>query len=240
MPPSGRGLFDPPHIAYGDSMCFSPEADIVAGLVVAGVGIDTIRHIGHDREWALAALPIVFGIHQGVEVVVWWGLDQRISADLAHNAAWLYLAIALGLIPVAVPFAVHRLETDERRRAFMAPLIGLGVLVAVALMVPVVRGPISFVDAGNHIAYSVSTEFGGLITVGYVVATCGALLLSSDKVVVIYGAVNLVAVAALAALQTTGVISLWCVLAAVTSIAIAVHLRRLHRQHQEAAALLMV
>lgn len=226
-------------MTYGDSMCFSPEADIVAALVVTGVGVDTVRHIGHDREWALATLPIVFGIHQGIEVVVWWGLDRRIPADLTHNAAWLYLAIAFGVIPAAVPFAVHRLEADDRRRALMAPLIGLGVVVAIALMIPVIRGPISFVDAGNHIAYSVSTDFGGLITVGYVVATCGALLLSSDKVVVIYGAVNLVAVTTLAALQTTGVISLWCVLAAVTSIAIAIHLRRLHRQHQEAAALLM-
>jgi hypothetical protein len=70
----------------------------------------------------------------------------------------------------------------------------------------------------------------------YVVATCGSLILSSDRVVAIYGWMNLVVVATLAVLLTSGIISLWCVWAAVTSIAIAIHLRRLHGFSQGAVA----
>jgi hypothetical protein len=55
--------------------------------------------------------------------------------------------------------------------------------------------------------------------------------LSSDRVVVMHGGVNLAAVAALAALLATGTISLWCLWAAVTSIAVAIHLRRIHGPH---------
>jgi hypothetical protein len=47
-------------------------------------------------------------------------------------------------------------------------------------------------------------------------------------VVATYGWMNLVVVTTLAALLTSGVISLWCMWAAVTSFAIAIHLRRLH------------
>lgn len=116
----------------------------------------------------------------------------------------------------------------------MTPLIVLGGIVAVALTIPVVVGPVSAVAAGHHIAYSTPVVLGGILTAFYVVTTCGTLLLSSDKAVVIYGAVNLIAVAVLAVLLTTGVISLWCVWAAITSVAIAIHLRRVHRQHDAA------
>lgn len=211
-------------------MCFSPEADIVAGVVVTAAGIDALRHVSAPREKALAALPVVFGVHQFVEVPVWWGLEGRVSQGVADVAAWAYLAIAFGVIPWLVPLAVRRLEVRRDRRRLMTPLVGIGIGVAVALMIPTMRGPISVADGGNHIAYSVPLVAGGLVTLLYVAATCGAALLSSDRVVVAYGAVNLAAVTGLAVLLTSGVISLWCVWAAVTSVAIALHLRGLRQR----------
>jgi hypothetical protein len=217
-------------------MCFSIEADIVTGVVVTVVGIDAIRHVGHNRETAMAALPVIFGFHQLIEVFVWKGLESRASAAVAQGAAWLYLVIAFGLIPWLVPYAVRRLETDRTRRPVMSWLTGLGVVVAIALTAPIIFGPISVSDGGYHLVYSTSLVLGGFLAVLYVVATCGALILSSDRVVSIYGWMNLVVVTTLAALLTSGVISLWCVWAAVTSIAIAVHLRRLHGSGQRAVA----
>ena len=217
-------------------MCFSIEADIVTGVVVTAVGIDAIRHVGHNRETAMAALPVIFGLHQLIEVFVWKGLDGPASAAVAQGAAWLYLLIAFGMIPWLVPFAVRRLEFDRARRRVMYWLTGLGVLVATALTVPIIIGPISVADGGHHLTYSTSLVLGGFLAVMYVVATCGALILSTDRVVAIYGWMNLVVVASLVVLLTTGIISLWCVWAAVTSIAIAIHLRRLHGSGQRAVA----
>lgn len=137
-----------------------------------------------------------------------------------------------------MPYAVRRLERDPRRRSLMTAIVTLGGLVAAALVSAVLRGPISAVAAANHVAYSVPMAFDGFIAVSYMVATCGALLLSSDKVVVVYGIVNLVIVAVLAVLLTSGIISLWCLLAAATSIAIAVHLRQVHWRQENAAVAL--
>ncbi len=219
-------------------MCFSAEADIVAGLVVTGVGIDTLRHVGHHKEATLAVLPVVFGLHQLIEVPVWLGAEGLVTEDVAHSAAWLYLLIAFGVIPWLVPFAVRALEHDPIRRRSMSPLVWLGVLVATALTVPIVAGQVGATIAQTHVAYSADLYWGGTLTVFYVAATCGALLASSDRVVQVYGIINLVAVGTLAILLTSGVISLWCVWAAVTSIAIAVHLRRLHIRHERAEPLL--
>lgn len=216
-------------------VCFSPEADLLAGVVVTAAGVDALRHVRHHREAVLAGLPVLFGIHQLIEVPVWWGFDGRVSADLAGGAAWLYLAVAFGIIPWIVPYAVHRIEDDRRRQVWMGRLTGLGLAVAVALTVPILLEPVSVSDAGNHIVYSPRLVQGGLLTVLYVVVTCGALVLSSDRVVAGYGWMNLVAVSALATLLVSGVVSLWCVWAAVTSIAIALHLRRMYRRHEDSA-----
>ena len=85
--------------------------------------------------------------------------------------------------------------------------------------------PISARLAHYHIAYS-SRMSDGLLVVGlYIVATCGPLLLSGYRHVVIFGFVNLIAVAVLARITIDGFASLWCAWAAVTSGAIAAHLR---------------
>ena len=66
---------------------------------------------------------------------------------------------------------------------------------------------------------------GLLIIVLYVVAVCGALLFSGYRDVVIFGAVNLVAVIVIAWLTVSGFASIWCAWAAVSSAAITPHLR---------------
>ena len=50
--------------------------------------------------------------------------------------------------------------------------------------------------------------------------------MSSDRLIVLFGVSNLVAVMVLAWLTVGGLTSLWCVWAAVTSVAIDVYLRR--------------
>jgi len=207
-------------------MCFSPEVDLVGGAAIAAIGIDTLRHIDHKSERPLAALPVIFGLHQVVETFVWWGVDGDVSSGVGETAAWLYLLVAFGLLPWFVPWVVSRLEPNPQRRRYMTVLVALGVLVSAYLMVAVLQGPIHVVDRGLFLSYSVPLAFGGTAAALYVVATCGSLLLSSDRYLARYGLANLAAVTVLSILMIADVISLWCVWAAVTSIAVAVHMRR--------------
>jgi hypothetical protein len=207
-------------------MCFSPEVDLIGGAAIAAIGIDTLRHVDHDNERAVAYLPLIFGLHQVVEAFVWWGLDGRVATAVGDVAAWVYLAIAFGLLPWFVPLAVRRLEPDLRKRTYDTVLIGVGALVGVYLMAAVISGPIQVIDGGYYLSYSVALTFGGTATALYVASTCGSLLISSDRYLARYGVVNLLAVVALSVLLVAGVISLWCVWAAITSVAIAIHLRR--------------
>jgi hypothetical protein len=206
-------------------MCFSPQADVVGGVIVTAIGIDALRHATLPKERLLASIPFVLAAHSFIETFVWLGLRGELSANLGRVMTWIYLVIAFGVIPVLVPIAVAALEpnpVNPRTVAFTT----LGVGVAGVLLYSVIRGPVTATIEGHHISYDVALNRGGLLVALYVVATCGSLLASRHRHVQRFGTVNLLAVGALIVIDQTAFVSLWCAWAAVTSVCIALHLRR--------------
>lgn len=205
-------------------MCFSPEADLVGGVIVGLAAIDAAHHVRRPRERILVALPIVLALHQLIEVPVWKGLQGTASETWWRPAMVLYLIIAFGVVPILVPFAVEALEPKTNRLRF-GLFTAIGVGVATYLLWAMARGPIDARIVGRHISYDVQLSYGFVVVGLYLVATCGSLLWSGQRSIRRWGVVNLVAAVALAALYQAGFISLWCAFAAVTSLAIVWHLR---------------
>ncbi|MGZ4690567.1 MAG: DUF6629 family protein [Acidimicrobiia bacterium] len=216
-------------------MCFSAQADLVTGLAVGAVGVDALRHVSKPRELPLASLPMLFAAHQLIETFVWWGLDGQVPWSVARIAMWIYLVIAF-VLPVVIPLCVLAVEPNPRRREVMALSVGLGVGVTAVLLVGLVQGPVGAHDAGHRIAYQIGGSPGVVLEVLYVIATCGALLASSSRAIAFFGVANLFAVTVLAVLTTGNIASLWCGWAAISSVAIAFHLRHLHGRAQLARA----
>lgn len=207
-------------------MCFSPEADVVAGIVVSGIGIDALRHVRDTREYPLASLPLLLGVHLLVEAFVWWDVTDRIPGSVGRVAMWLYLAFALGVLPVLVPVAIVAIEPEERRRRLLVPFVVAGAGVAALLSAALITGPISADVEGCCLSYHLGPGDHSLLGALYVVVICLSLLASSHLHIVAFGVVNLAAVAVLAWLLASGLASLWCAWAAVTSVLIAAYLRR--------------
>jgi hypothetical protein len=205
-------------------MCFSPQADLLAGVVVGTIAVDALRHVQVPAQRLLVAIPVVLAAHSLIETFVWWGLQGHLPHSVWHRALWLYLVVAFGVVPVLVPVAVAALEPSVNRKR-MEVFVAIGVVVAVVLMYAVIRGPVEASIQGHHIAYRVNLWHGGVIVGFYIIATCGSMLISHYPHVRWFGASNLVAAALLVWLNQDGFISLWCVWAAITSTAIAVHLR---------------
>jgi hypothetical protein len=205
-------------------MCFSAGADVAAGIVIGAIGIDGLRHVRRPAELWLASVPLVLAAHQLVEAVVWLGLQGQVVEEAWKPALGVYLTIAFGVLPVLVPIAVGSLEPPDRRRQLR--WFGfLGVAVAGVLMSAVVRGPVDAHIHNLHIEYSVDLWHGGVVVALYVVATCGPTLFSRFARVRWFGMVNIVVAAVLAWLMESAFISLWCLWAALASVAIVVHLR---------------
>jgi Family of unknown function (DUF6629) len=205
--------------------CLSAEVDVLVGLAIGAIAIDGLRFVEHRRQLALAAIPVTLALHQLIEVGAWWGLQGRVPHAVVPVAVYLYLAIALVVVPVLVPASVWLVEADPRRRRWMVPFVALGIATGLVLAYALVAGPVSATIGGYYIDYRVRSVVPVWGSVAYVAAVAAPLLLSSDRRFAALGIVNVALVTGLGWLNANGYVSLWCAAAALESIVIVDYLR---------------
>ncbi|MEI8049974.1 MAG: DUF6629 family protein [Actinomycetes bacterium] len=207
-------------------MCFSIEGDLIGGAAVVAIGIDACRHLKAMPEYRFVAiLPVVLGLHQIDEAFVWLSLQGRVPESVGNVSMWIYLVFALVILPVLAPLLVLSIEPTQPRRRRIVPFILLGVAVAILMAWALLSSPPTAHLGAYHLAYSIGLSHGIVITGLYIVATCGPMLVSEYRHVVLFGFANLIALVTLARLCANGFASLWCFYAALTSGAIALYLR---------------
>jgi hypothetical protein len=210
-------------------VCFSAQADVVAGVVLLPMAVVSLREVRHVRELPFASLPLLFALHQLVEAVVWARFDGYAVSDAVWTSAvWVYLGFALVVLPVLFPLAVLLLE-PQGARLRVAPFVGLGVAMSLVFAVEVFRAPVTVVEHPHALAYAIGLSHGGLLSIGYVVAVIGPALLSGYRSIVAFGVVNLVGLVVVAVVYLDAFASLWCVYAAMTSTLVTVHMIRRRR-----------
>lgn len=210
-------------------MCFSPEADLVAGVVLLPVGVAALREVRDVREVPFAALPLLFALHQLVEALVWFGDSGDVSTCTAQAATTAYVLFALPVLPLLVPLAVLLIEPPEARLR-VAPFVVLGAVVSMYMGWAVLDGPITVRAEAHALVYGVSMDDRVLWSLLYVVAVIGPSLLSGSPSIVWFGALNLVGLVVVGLLYLSAFASLWCLFAAASSVLILVHMRSL-RSH---------
>jgi hypothetical protein len=205
-------------------MCFSPQVDLVTGVTIAVVAVDAARHCRTARQAPLAALPAIFAVHTLVSAAVWWGLWGDLPASLGNTALQTYLFIAYALLPVYVPLAVLLIEPRGWRRWALTGLLAVGAVASAVFLAGLVGGRGVAEACSYYIDFDITgtPTFAGVL---YVLATCGAFLLSGKRPLVIWGVTNVAAVGLLALLESQGLPSLWCFWAACTSVFVAWYLR---------------
>ena len=213
-------------------MCVSPEVDVLAGAAITVVAVDALRHVGHRRLLPLAMLPAIFAIHTFSSALIWWGERADIPQSVGEAASVFFIVIAFVFLPVYVPISILLLEPRGWRRDSMLLLVGAGAVAGAQFLSAVMAGRSSATACDYYINFQVTgipLAASGL----YVIATCGAMLLSGQRILFWWGVVNAVAVAALVAWTQDGLPSLWCLWAACTSVFVAWYLRNLQKERAE-------
>ena len=201
-------------------MCFSATANFVGSGVLAAVGVVTLTKVKHRRELLFAALPVLFAIHQFIEGFVWLGLDGILSPKVAHNMGAAFMLYAQGLLPFILPLSVILFEVDAKSRRRMQPFLILGTLTALYILWALTAYPTQVFVKGNSIVYINQATNNEAVAVLYVIVTCGSLLFSKIKDMVIFGIANLAILLAVMAFKRYAFTSLWCAYAAVASVII--------------------
>ncbi|MET8545981.1 DUF6629 family protein [Kitasatospora sp. NPDC004799] len=201
-------------------MCWSAQADAVAGGLVAAAGVASLvraHRAGRPERLPLAALPLVLGVHQLIEAVVWLGTDDRLPDGLAGAARTAWAVIALPLLPVLLPAAVWCATSGPRRRV-PAALTLLGAAVAVPLAAAVGSRPVTAAVHGHTLGYAIGVPFPAVLLAGYLLATVGSLLVSGDRLLRRLGLLIGAGALVCALLWRLAFVSTWCALAALTSL----------------------
>jgi hypothetical protein len=201
-------------------VCFSATANFVGSGVLAAVGVVTLTKVKHRRELLFAALPTLFAIHQFIEGFVWLGLDGILSPKVTHNMGAAFMLYAQGLLPFILPLSVILFEADAKSRRRMQPFLILGTLTALYILWALTAYPTQVFAKGNSIVYINQATNNEAVAVLYVIVTCGSLLFSKVKDMVIFGIANLAILLLVMAFKRYAFTSLWCAYAAVASVII--------------------
>jgi len=201
-------------------MCFSATANFVGSAALGAVGVVTITRVKHRRELLFAALPLLFAIHQFIEGFVWLGLDGILSPAVAHNMGAAFTLYAQGLLPYLLPLSVWLFEPDKNSRQRMLPFFALGGATTLYILWALTAFPTDVYVKSNSIVYMNPATNNTAVGVLYVIATCGSLFFSKIRMMVLFGAANLIILLAVMEVKRYAFTSLWCAYAAVASVII--------------------
>lgn len=205
-------------------MCFSASASFIAGTTLCAVGVATLKRTEAKTERPFAMIPLLFGIQQLTEGVIW--LTFRHDAPLLKQTmTYLYSGFSHVLWPMYVPLAMGMLEAVRwRRRAFLV-FEAAGVAVGLYLLYFIVTRPVVAEVVGSHIVYVSPHFYGGVVIVFYLAATCVSCFFSSHGFVRLFGVLALLAFITAYVVHTTTLVSMWCFFAAILSLLIYLHPR---------------
>ncbi len=197
-------------------MCFSATASFSAGALLLGIGTLTLKSARRPRELPFAAIPMLFAIQQLTEAVIW--LTFSVDAPLLNTVmTYVYSFFSHVLWPVYVPVAVWLMEPRGWRRRALFAFVAAGGAVGLYLLYVLVAFSVVSRPVGQHIEY-VSPHFFAAVTMTlYLLSTALSPVLSTHRVVRIFGVLALSSFAAAYYFFAIWFISVWCFFAALLS-----------------------
>jgi hypothetical protein len=203
-------------------MCFSASVSFLAGTSLLAVGAVAVRKVRRNAELPFAAIPLLFGVQQLIEGVIW--LTFRFDSPLLNPAmTFVYSLFSHVLWPLYVPFCALLLEPVRWRRKALVAFLAAGAAVGLYLLVNMFRFPIVSRVVGSHIEYVSPHFYAAPVMAGYLAGTCVSMLFSSHSIVRLFGIATFLAFFAAYAVYAKWFISVWCFFAAALSVVVLLH-----------------
>jgi hypothetical protein len=207
-------------------MCFSAAASFTTSGLLLPVGILWLRKARKIKRGyePIAAFPLLFGIQQAFEGLVWLSLGGNESID-GHTVALVYLFFAYVLWPFLVPLSAWRIEQGLVRRRLLLLLSLSGLAFGVLLYFPLLLDPdaLQFRPVHSSIVYDTALVFDAMVPrsagrVIYALLVAVPLILSGVRKVRFFGAIVLASMFLSALVFEYAFASVWCFFAALISV----------------------
>ena len=207
-------------VLYKDVMCFSATASFVAGGVLSATGGVLLARTRRNQDLPLASIPLLFGVQQIIEGIVWISFS---SPAVNAVAAYAYTLFSHVLWPIFVPLSLLLVEINPARKKLLKAFLLVGTAIGLYLLYLIQTNTIDVQIMNCSIAYPFPIPYPFSTTAFYLVVICGSCFVSSHKTLRILGIAILISFAIATWFYTQTFISVWCFFAAILSIIIYWH-----------------
>ncbi len=204
-------------------MCFSATASFTAAAVLSTTGVVTLKKAKSTSELPLASIPLLFGIQQAIEGIVWISFGSTLLNTIA---AYGFLFFAYVLWPILVPIATLLVETHPLRRRILQAFSAVGLAIGLYLLYFLVLEPGQAHILNQSIAYDFRHVYDLLYVAPYVVVTTVSGMVSSHRILNLFGFTAFVAFLVTQWFYNVNFISVWCFFAAILSVFIFWHFKQ--------------
>lgn len=203
-------------------MCFSAEASFVAGILLTGIGIVTLKKTKLKKQLPFASIPLLFALQQFAEGLLWISTSNPLYSEWRMPLTYFFLLFALAIWPIWVSFSTALIEKDDLRKKTLIAVSIFGLSLSVFLSYSLATYPVVSYIESCHIYYHIDFPFYTLWlgSIAYLIPTVFSLFISSAK-----GARTLAIAVFLSYIFTKifyseFIVSVWCFFAAILSILI--------------------
>jgi len=218
-------------------MCFSATASFAAGIALSTVGVITLKKSEATSQLMFAVIPLIFGLQQLTESVVWMALNNPEYAHLKTISVYTFIAFAQIIWPSWVPLSILLMEKRPLRKKILYFFSAIGLMVSIHLAYCLDVYPVDAYAKEHHIFYDLKYPVGpGSDGVGfYLLAIIFTPFLSSIKKMWVVGLVTLLSFVVAKIFFEHFLISVWCMFAAIISVVVwymMPHLNEHYRLHK--------
>jgi hypothetical protein len=203
-------------------MCFSASASFSAGVALAVIGAASIKKAQHPSQVPFASIPLIFGVQQIAEGILWLTLSQPEYVIAQQVSTYVFLFFAQILWPIWVPVAILLVEKHATRKNIQKGLVGAGILVGGYLAYCLLMFQVEAKIVGHHITYfqDYPSSFKTYGIILYASATVGPAFFSHIKRMWMLGATVIISYVVTAIFYDHYILSVWCFFSAIISMAI--------------------
>jgi hypothetical protein len=193
-------------------------------------GIISVRQVRKPAHLIFAGIPLLFGIQQFFEGVVWLSLSDTTLTGWHAPAKYAFLFFAQAIWPFWIPLAFLLIEPAPERRRIIGYFLLAGILVSLLLAYRLLFSTAAAHIDGCHIAYDIATPRTLLIVTGglYIAAIVVAPFFSSWKKAILLASVNVVSLVVTQLFFEVWLVSVWCFFAAVQSVLVILVMREIN------------
>ena len=202
-------------------MCFSAGASFAGGVIITSIGVATMKKAQSSSQIAFASMPLLFGIQQFAEGILWLTLpdpDPQLYY-LRKICTYIFMITAQVIWPLMVPFSVMSMEKDARRRKILTLLVVCGAIVSTYYAVCQLFLHINARIEGYHILYK--TDFpeslSNPVFIIYLIASITPFFVSTNKKMRIMAMLMMLSCLLSAIFYKEYLTSVWCFFAAFIS-----------------------